>query len=140
MISKKSSLKELNSAFLDSNLIGLEGYTKAINRLADKLTRANLWLYILKMLLDNSENGIYGYEIKKNIEDNFGFEPATVSGYVILYKMKRDNLVQIEWKSSEEGKPNRKYYKITERGIEAMRQAKLYLQKLIDEVFEKIEI
>ncbi|MHA1232646.1 MAG: PadR family transcriptional regulator [Candidatus Helarchaeota archaeon] len=139
MIDKNTSLKELNHLFLDATKIGLEdGYTKAINRLADKLTRANLWIYILKMLLEK-ENGIYGYEIKKNIEEKFGFEPATVSGYVILYKMKRDNLVKIEWKKSEEGKPNRKYYKITERGLEAMRQAKIYLQKILEEVFDKIE-
>ncbi|MHA1697194.1 MAG: PadR family transcriptional regulator [Candidatus Helarchaeota archaeon] len=140
MIDKNSSLKELNNAFLNPNNISIEdGFTKAINRLADKLTRANLWIYILKMLIEK-ENGIYGYEIKKNIEEKFGFEPATVSGYVILYKMKRDNLVQIEWKNSEEGKPNRKYYKITERGMEAMRQAKMYLIKLLDEVFDKIEL
>ena len=35
--------------------------------------------------------------------------------------MKRDGLVQVEWKESEsDGKPNRKYYRITEIGKRAM--------------------
>ena len=138
MIKKNSSLRELNKEFLNTENLGLDDkYTKAINRLADKLTKANLWMYILKILLEKEE-GIYGYEIKKDIEEQFGFQPATVSGYVILYKMKRDDLVRIEWKTVNTGKPNRKYYKITERGINTLKQAKLYLQKIIDEVFYNV--
>ncbi|TFF86956.1 MAG: PadR family transcriptional regulator [Promethearchaeota archaeon] len=138
-ITKDTSLKELNKSFLDSDKVSEDGFTKAINRLADKLTKANLWIYILKMLLERTE-GVYGYEIKQSISDQFGFEPATVSGYVILYKMKRDKLVEIYWKDSKDGKPNRKYYKITDRGTEAMKQAKIYLQQLVKEVFNVVEV
>ncbi|TFF89588.1 MAG: PadR family transcriptional regulator [Promethearchaeota archaeon] len=139
-IDNKKSLRDLNRVFLDKTLLDEEnGYTKAINRLAHKLSKGNLWIYILKMLLERKE-GVYGYEIKESIAEQFGFEPATVSGYVILYKMKRDNLVEIEWKTAKEGKPNRKYYKITERGKDAMKQAKLYMQKILEEVFYKVEV
>jgi DNA-binding PadR family transcriptional regulator len=98
------------------------------------LTKANLWLYILRLLEDEP---LYGYEIKQKISKKFGFQPAIVSGYVILYKMKKDGLVQVEWKTSnEEGKPNRKYYNITDIGKRAMNQAKLYVEALLGSVFD----
>jgi len=139
MAKKKTpeSIQELNNVFLDKEHLKDYDVTKAMNRLADKLTKANLWLYILRLLEDEP---LYGYEIKQKINNRFGFQPAIVSGYVILYKMKKDGLVQVEWKTSnEEGKPNRKYYNITAIGRKAMDQAKLYLEALITSVFDKAE-
>ncbi len=137
MVNKKSpeTLQELNRIFLDKDHLRDHNITKAVNRLADKLTKANLWLYILRLLEDEP---LYGYEIKEKIQKRFGFQPAIVSGYVILYKMKKDGLVQVEWKTSnEEGKPNRKYYSITEIGKTAMNRAKKYLELLLMKVFDK---
>ena len=131
------TIRELNEVLLDKDNLKENDITKAMNRLADKLTKANLWMYILRLLEDDP---LYGYEIKQKISAKFGFQPAIVSGYVILYKMKRDGLVQVEWKTSnEEGKPNRKYYNITEIGRQAMNQAKKYLEALINSVFDKAE-
>ncbi|MHA1264295.1 MAG: PadR family transcriptional regulator [Candidatus Helarchaeota archaeon] len=139
MANKKdpTSIQELNTIFLDKDHLKDNNVTKAMNRLADKLTKANLWLYILRLLEDEP---LYGYEIKQKIQKRFGFQPAIVSGYVILYKMKKDGLVQVEWKTSnEEGKPNRKYYQITEIGKKAMNQAKLYIETLLTTLFDKAE-
>ena len=131
------TIQELNAIFLDKDNLKDNNITKAMNRLADKLTKANLWLYILRLLEDEP---LYGYEIKQKIQKQFGFQPAIVSGYVILYKMKKDGLVQVEWKTStEEGKPNRKYYQITDTGKSAMNQAKKYMETLLTSVFDKSE-
>jgi DNA-binding PadR family transcriptional regulator len=129
------TIQDLNDVLLDKDHLMDHDITKAMNRLAVKLTKANLWIYILRLLEDDP---LYGYEIKQKIQAKFGFQPAIVSGYVILYKMKRDGLVQVEWKTSdEEGKPNRKYYSITETGRKAMNQAKVYLETLITSVFDR---
>ncbi|HUX98806.1 MAG TPA: PadR family transcriptional regulator [Candidatus Deferrimicrobium sp.] len=131
------TIQELNIIFLDKDKLKENDVTKAMNRLADKLTKANLWMYILRLL---EEEPLYGYEIKEKIFDRFGFQPAVVSGYVILYKMKKDGLVQVEWKTStDDGKPNRKYYQMTETGHQAMNHAKKYLELLIKSVFDKVE-
>jgi len=139
MAKKKANLEtlnDLNEIFLDKERLKENQVTKAVNRLADKLTKANLWMYILRLLEDDP---LYGYEIKQKIQAKFGFQPAIVSGYVILYKMKKDGLVQEEWKTSnEEGKPNRKYYSLTETGREAMGHAKKYLELLITNVFDRV--
>ena len=131
------SIQELNEILLDKDHLKDNQVTKAMNRLADKLTKANLWMYILRLLEDDP---LYGYEIKEKISTKFGFQPAVVSGYVILYKMKKDGLVKVEWKTSnEEGKPNRKYYNITDIGKLALNRAKLYLQALIESVLDNAE-
>ncbi len=131
------TIQDLNEVLLDKENLKENDVTKAMNRLAVKLTKANLWMYILRLLEDEP---LYGYEIKQKIQDKFGFQPAIVSGYVILYKMKRDGLVQVEWKTSnEEGKPNRKYYSITDIGRRAMNRARLYLESLIGVVFDRAE-
>ena len=139
-MAKKKSLEtliDLNEVFLDKETLKENQVTKAVNRLADKLTKANLWMYILRLLEDDP---LYGYEIKSKIQNKFGFQPAIVSGYVILYKMKKDGLVQEEWKTSnEEGKPNRKYYNLTETGREAMAQARKYMELLLASVFDRVK-
>lgn len=127
-------IKELNTLYQDENSPNM---SEAIQRLVGKITKANLWLYILRLLQDKPH---YGYEIRKNIKEKFGFSPATVSGYVILYKMKKDDLVEettVEVEEEKEsGKPNRTYYTITDLGRESMRRAKEYLQTLVTDVFD----
>lgn len=140
MAKKKANLETLNNLneiFLDKERLKENQVTKAVNRLADKLTKANLWMYILRLLEDDP---LYGYEIKQKIQTKFGFQPAIVSGYVILYKMKKDGLVQSNLvQANEEGKPNRKYYSLTDTGKEAMSHAKKYLELLLSNVFDKVE-
>ncbi|WXG45412.1 MAG: PadR family transcriptional regulator [Candidatus Atabeyarchaeum deiterrae] len=111
-----------------------EDNSKALRRFMSKLTRENLWVYILRLL---QERPRYGYEIRAMINDRFGFKPATVSSYVILYKMAREGLVEVKRDVAErKGKPDRKYYAITEEGKRAMENAKTFLNKLIKNAFD----
>lgn len=103
---------------------------KAITRLVNKLTKEMLWMYILRLL---QERPHYGYEIKQLIQERFGFAPATVSGYAIIYRLTKDGLIE---EQRQDDSP-RKYYAITDKGSEAMAEAKSFLTRTVDIVFDK---
>ncbi|MHA1484573.1 MAG: PadR family transcriptional regulator [Candidatus Thorarchaeota archaeon] len=113
--------------------IQLEDKSKAIKRLTDKLTKEMLWVYILRLL---QERPLYGYEIKHLITQRFSFSPATVSGYAIIYRLIRDNLIEAQ----VGGNSRRKYYAITEDGRQAMREAKDFLERTLGTVFDLTEL
>ncbi len=106
---------------------------KAIGRLVDKMTKEMLWIYILRLL---QERPHYGYELKALVSKRFGFSPATVSGYAIIYRLVKDGLIQ-EQRNTESP---RKYYEITQRGREAMREAKAFLLDTLNKVFDLTEV
>ncbi|WP_297070170.1 PadR family transcriptional regulator [Thermococcus sp.] len=87
--------------------------TTPMERLRNKITKEVLWVYILRLL---KERPMYAYELKQHIREAFNFEPATVSSYVVLYKLEKDGYVTAEWQESGTGKPSRKYYKLTPEG------------------------
>lgn len=87
----------------------------AYKRLRSKITKGNLWLYILKLLWDET---MYAYAINKKIKETFRFTTATVTVYVVLYKMRREGLIQMIGERQVQGKRVRKYYEITEKGRE----------------------
>ena len=97
----------------------------AYNRLTRKLTVENLWMYILKML---SEKPMYAYEIKKALKERFGFTVATITVYMVLYKMTREGLVE---KTPVEGDSRRQYYKSTERGLATLKKGLKFLEKTL---------
>ena len=105
--------------------------SKAYKRLTKKISIDNLWIYILRLL---QEKEMYGYELRDSIKKRFGFEPATVTSYTILYKLEKDNLVISHIKDNPEGRPDRKYYTITEEGKIAMKKAK----DLFEDIFKKV--
>ncbi len=105
---------------------------KAMNRLVNKLTKEMLWMYILRLL---QERPHYGYEIKQLIQERFGFSPATVSGYAIIYRLIKDGLIEEQRKSDSP----RKYYAITKKGDNAMSEAKQFITKTVSLVFDKTE-
>jgi DNA-binding PadR family transcriptional regulator len=107
---------------------------KAYHRFVNNLTRENLWVYILRLLQEGPK---YGYEIRAMINKRFGFKPATVTSYVILYKMANDGLVRTEKDVGEgKGKPDRKYYVITDEGKRVMKAAKEFIGKFVKNVFD----
>ena len=87
----------------------------AYKRLRKKMTKENLWLYILKLLMDQS---MYAYALNKKIKKTFHFTTATVTVYVVLYKMRREGLIQLIEAKQSTNKRVRKYYEITEKGRE----------------------
>lgn len=87
----------------------------AYERLAEKITRENLWLYVMRLLMDRP---MYAYEIRQRISERFGFEPAMITVYVVLYGMEREGLLASS-KERQSGKAiARRYYRPTEKGIE----------------------
>ena len=105
---------------------------KAMTRLVNKMTKEMLWMYILRLL---QERPHYGYEIKELITKRFGFSPATVSGYAIIYRLTKDGLIEEQRKDDSP----RKYYAITGKGRMAMSEAKAFLSKTVDMVFDVTE-
>ena len=98
-------------------------------RLLDSVTKNNLWIYILSLL---SKKEMYPYEIRKEIKKVFGFEPGNVTAYFVLYRLEKSGHVK-SGKIIKEGGPERKYYKITEKGKEELKKGKEILRKIIEE-------
>lgn len=98
-----------------------------LQRLKAKTTKEVLWIYLLKLL---KEREMYAYEIRSKLKENFGFEPALVTSYVVLYRLEKGGYVAAEWRE------NKKYYKLTEKGQELYKQGIEYL----DALFEKLKI
>jgi len=103
----------------------------AYDRLVLKLTKENLWLYILKML---GEKSMYAYEIKKALKERFGITPATVTVYVVLHKMRMENLIRVGKAISLLGRPDRIYYEITEKGTETLNRGRKFLEETVRKV------
>ncbi len=74
---------------------------------------------------------MYAYEIAKEITNRFGFSPATVTVYVVLYKLHRENLIETEKETPHQGRPARKYYTITEKGRQELGKGRTLLQNML---------
>lgn len=107
---------------------------KPIDRLKRKTSTDNLWIYILRLL---QEKEVYGYELRDSITNRFGFKPGKVTSYRVLADLVKFNLVTSFIMDNPEGRPNRKYYRITDKGQKMMFEAKVYLTKLLEKVFDK---
>jgi len=108
----------------------------SVRRLLSKLTKENLWLYILTELKNSP---MYAYEIAKALKGKYGIPVATVTTYVVLYKMEREGLIIKKGDNSSIRKPGRKYYAITEKGILALGEGKKILVNILKLLAEKSE-
>jgi PadR family transcriptional regulator PadR len=107
-----------------------------LERLKKKMTKEVMWLYILRLLL---ERPMYAYEIKKQIEKRFHWEAATVTSYVVFYRLKKEGYVTTEWVESKEGRPNRKYYAITEKGKNLFEEGREFMEDIMESLFGELE-
>lgn len=114
----------------------MESHSSAYFRLIRKLTKENLWLYILKLLQDRP---MYAYEIYKTIHRQFGFTTATITVYVVLYKMQRERLIQLAEERTVKGKPERKYYQLTEKGYQEYVKGILFLEETLGKLTHSIQ-
>ncbi len=94
-----------------------------------KLTKENLWLYILSLL---REGDMYGYELRGAIAKRFGFKPGNVTAYRVLYSLRHRGLVR-KIDKHVDGR-NRKYYHITEAGIEEFERGKTILRNIMSKL------
>ncbi|MFP3208015.1 MAG: helix-turn-helix transcriptional regulator [Caldivirga sp.] len=95
---------------------------KALARFISKITKENLWIYVVNSLIQGPKTG---YEIVKDIKGKYAINVTTVSVYVVLYKMERDGLVE---SFSKDGS---KYYRITQYGLEEYRGAMRFLLEVL---------
>ena len=108
--------------------------SKAYQRLVKNLTIDLLWIWVLKLLKEGPK---YAYQLKQEIQERFGFSPATVTNYTILYLLEREGLVEkTEMRNSDE-RIDRKYYIITKFGEEVMKEAELYLKQTYKKLFSR---
>jgi DNA-binding PadR family transcriptional regulator len=107
---------------------------KPVERVSSALRTGNIWIWILKLLTEENK---YAYQLREEINDRFNFEPATVTAYAVLYRLEKSEFVK---EASNEIFPNRKYYEITEKGVEALRQARRLLERTIIEIYEDMPL
>ncbi|MCS7113634.1 MAG: PadR family transcriptional regulator [Nitrososphaerota archaeon] len=103
----------------------------AIARLRKKLTNENLWIYILTLL---RERPMYAYEIHKLLKEKFMISIPIVTVYIVLYKMSREGLVARSDRISVNGRPERTYYKITERGLQTLNEGLLFIRNIVEAI------
>ena len=116
-----------NSDFIQAVESFSQHPTKALKRLISRTTKENLWLYVLTLLEDRD---YFAYELRGAVKERFGVEMASVTAYVLLYKLQRDKLVQLSEERREGKRPTRKYYRITEKGQDTLVLARQYLELL----------
>jgi len=104
--------------------------SKPVERMWNSLRTGNIWIWVLKLLMEENK---YAYQLREEINDRFNFEPATVTAYAVLYRLERADFVR---EASNEFFPNRKYYEITQTGIDALEQAERMLKRTIIEIFD----
>ena len=101
-------------------------------RFEKSITKDNLWIYIF-ILLKKKE--LYAYEIKEAIKTEFGFSQGNMTAYVVLKKLKLGGYVNVMKKDQGKG-PERTFYKITEKGINELNNAKELHKKIGNFLFD----
>ncbi len=96
--------------------------------LEEKFTAIRKGLLEFLVLKIISANQVYAADILKELNaTEFATQEGTL--YPLLSKMRREELVDYEWKESEAGPP-RKYYELTAKGREVLRETHDYWQKI----------
>ena len=97
----------------------------SINEKFSSIRKGLLEFLVLKII---SADHVYAADILKELNaTEFATQEGTL--YPLLSKLRREELVDYEWKESEAGPP-RKYYKLTSKGREQLRETLDYWQKI----------
>ena len=89
------------------------------------IRKGMLEFLVLKII---AADHVYAADILKDLNaTDFSTQEGTL--YPLLSKLRREELVDYEWKESEAGPP-RKYYKLTAKGRGQLRDTLEYWQKL----------
>ena len=92
-----------------------------VERLTEKVLKENLWIFLFKLLAQKDE---YAYELRKKVNQEFGFWTGRVTGYRVLYLLENNGYVE------SYNKGRRKYYRLSEKGKEQLEKAKIFLGKI----------
>ena len=96
-----------------------------VNERFTAIRKGLLEFLVLKII---AADRVYAADILRQLQ---GTEFATQEGtlYPLLSKMRREKLLDYEWKESDAGPP-RKYYQLTARGREQLRETADYWQQI----------
>lgn len=100
---------------------------RALERLERKLTVENLWIYIIKILVDEGKP-LRAYDLKVRLRDKFGINPPAITVYTVIYRMARDGLVHRKREGDET------CYIPTELGIESYKKALLFIESMLSKL------
>jgi PadR family transcriptional regulator, regulatory protein PadR len=97
----------------------------SINEKFTPIRKGLLEFLVLKVI---AADKVYAADILNELNrTEFATQEGTL--YPLLSKMRREELVDYEWKESEAGPP-RKYYELTAKGREQLRETSEYWQKI----------
>lgn len=101
----------------------------SINEKFTAIRKGLLEFLVLKIV---AADKVYVADILKALsETEFSTQEGTL--YPLLSKMRREELVDYDWKESDAGPP-RKYYELTSKGKDQLRETSEYWQKIIGTV------
>lgn len=85
-----------------------------------ELVKGSTSLLLLQLL---AERDMYGYELVKELEKRSGNGFSVKEGtlYPALHKLEKQEYIECYWQEQEKG-PARKYYRITEAGLEMLEE------------------
>lgn len=90
---------------------------------------------ILKII---SRNSIYGYDLMSilNKHETLSITDGTI--YPLLRRLEKNEIICSFWKDSTPGAPPRKYYDLTEGGVQTLSMMDIEWMKVVDDI-EKIK-
>lgn len=94
-----------------------------LKRLMRLNTKDSLWLYVIHVLKDTP---MHAYVLKKEIEKKFGFGTGNMTVYKVLYLLTRGGYV------AKQKKGRRVIYSVTEKGLNALEEAKEFYGKQVE--------
>lgn len=95
---------------------------KPAKRLVISLTTGNIWLHVLSLI--RKKGKVYAYALDSELQKEAKFRPSKVMIYLVLYRLEAEGLIVAEMEH------RRRYYRMTNKGKEALVFAKSYLVKL----------
>lgn len=104
-----------------------------IRKWKSQVKKGTLSFIVLNILRGNE---FYGYELIESIRDKTDIDIAEGTLYPLMNRLKKENLVTSKWVEQESGIP-RKYYTLTEEGINTITQMKGYWDGL-EQTIKKI--
>ena len=100
-----------------------------------QIKKGTLSFIIMNIL---KENEYYGYELIEKIRKHTEIEIAEGTLYPLMNRLKNENLVNSKWIEQETGIP-RKYYCLSEIGMETLNQMNQYWANLAESIIKIIK-
>ena len=87
--------------------------------LSKELVAASTVPLVLSVLFKGES---YGYELIQNVRELSGGKIEWTEGmlYPVLHWMERENLIESEWRTAEDSRRRRRYYRIRKEGRKAL--------------------